>query len=66
VPALLARAATVRPSSVSDGLASAVDTGRSTALGKDAQPLSQPINNSRPRARSARGQVKDAKDGNAA
>src|SRR4051812_45855946 len=39
VPAVAARAATACPSRVSSGVASAVETGRSTSLGSEAQPL---------------------------
>ena len=41
VPALAARVCTRVPSSVPAGLTSATDTGRSTPLGSDAQPVSQ-------------------------
>src|SRR5665647_244596 len=47
VPAVAARSATAWPSRVSEGLASAAETGRSTSLGKDAQPVTQMLNSSR-------------------
>ena len=46
MPAVAARAATAWPSRVSEGLASAAETGRSTSLGKDAQPVTQMLSSS--------------------
>src|SRR5450830_1232535 len=47
VPAVAARAATAWPSRVSEELVSASETGRSTSLGKDAQPVTQTLSSSR-------------------
>ena len=47
VPARAARACTSWPSRVCIGLASAVETGRSTWLGKEAHPASKTLKNTR-------------------
>ena len=60
VPAVRALASTPWPSRVLDGLANAVDTGRATSLGNDAQALSHSASSRQTGRDSARQQAERA------